>query len=98
MKATIYVENVRATGNYNEPEIILESERDKIIARDTDELLDNRDWVSATLANAYDLLDMYKAFTDRGMQDNIYSYLKKEARESAEDDFDERWFCTQIEI
>lgn len=98
MKTIIYIENIRATGSYNTPDVILGDERDKIIAQDVDELLNNERWVAEILDNGYDALEMYKAFTDKAKQDEIYSYLMKEARECAEDDFDERWFRTETEI
>lgn len=98
MKTVIYIENIRATGSYSTPDVIPGDERDKIIAQDADELLNNERWIAEVLDNSYDALEMYKAFTNKAKQDEIDSYLMKEARERAEDDFDEKWFCTEIEI
>lgn len=98
MTINIYIKNIRATGSYNTPDVIKEDEREKIIAQDVDELLANKQWITEILDNGYDALEMYKAFNDKAKQDEITSYLMKEARESAEDDFDERWFRTEIEI
>lgn len=98
MKVTIYVENVRATASYNEPEIISEKEREKIVERDADELLSNEDWVAETLGNNFEVYDLFQAFTDMNKQDEVYSVLKREALGNAEDDFDERWFRIEIEV
>lgn len=95
MTINIYIENT----DYNaEPNVVTEKGKLDVIKRMAQNFRETDDWVDNILYEHYHHNELYqKMLTDKGREEVEY-FLQCAAKDSAEEQFEEEYFATTLEV